>query len=128
VDLFEPRAEQERPLARTTWSKTIWMPPYRTPTSSSATTLPVSTFVRRDHVTFFTEPPDRETEDMGPLAAKRFVSSSTEDADIFRVVHFLRPRGSEVTFQETLDLHAPTAQEWLRASRQDEGVAFSFNI
>ena len=36
-----------------------------------------------DGVTFLTEPLEQETEITGPIAAKLWVSSATEDADLF---------------------------------------------
>jgi predicted acyl esterase len=63
-------------------------------------------------------PLERETEITGPSAAKLFVSSSTEDADIFVVLRVFSPEGNEVVFQGAIDPHAPIGQGWLRASHR----------
>jgi len=47
-----------------------------------------------------------------------FISSSTEDADLFLVVRVFDPDGREVTFQGALDPNTPVAQGWLRASHR----------
>ena len=69
-------------------------------------------------VTFLREPFDAETEITGPLALKLFVSSATEDADIFAVVRVFDPEDEELTFQGAIDPHTPIAQGWLRASHR----------
>ena len=71
-----------------------------------------------DGVTFLTPPLPAETEITGPMAAKLFVSSATEDADLFLVVRVFAPNMKEVTFQGALDPHTPIAQGWLRASHR----------
>jgi hypothetical protein len=71
-----------------------------------------------DGVTFFLPPMDADTEITGPLAAKLFVSSETEDADLFLVVRLFTPDMKEVTFKGTVDPHTPIAQGWLRASHR----------
>jgi hypothetical protein len=77
-------------------------------------------------VTFLREPFDAETEITGPLALKLFVSSATEDADIFAVVRVFDPEGEEVTFQGAIDPHTPIAQGWLRASHRGLDRELSF--
>ena len=54
----------------------------------------------------------------GPSAAKLFLSSSTEDADIFLVLRVFAPDGEEVVFQGQIDPHTPIGQGWLRASHR----------
>ena len=71
-----------------------------------------------DGVTFMGEPLEQEAEITGPLAAKLFVSSSTEDADLFLVLRVFDPEGEEVVFQGAIDPHTPIAQGWLRASHR----------
>ena len=56
-----------------------------------------------DGVTFLTEPLEQEIEITGPIAAKLWVSSATEDADLFLVVRAFTPDLKEVTFQGALD-------------------------
>jgi predicted acyl esterase len=119
VDRFEPRAEQEWPLARTQWTKLYldldngrltWEEPEQ-PGSRSFKAM-------EEKVTLVTEPFERETEITGPLAAKLFAASSTADADLFLVVHLFDPDGNEVTFPGTVDPHTPIGQGWLRASHR----------
>ncbi len=59
---------------------------------------------------------EAETGITGPIASKLWVSSSTQDADLFLVVRVFTPDMKEVTFQGALDPHTPIAQGWLRAS------------
>jgi predicted acyl esterase len=54
----------------------------------------------------------------GPSALKLFLSSSTQDADVFAILRVFDPRGREVVFQGALDPHTPIAQGWLRASHR----------
>jgi predicted acyl esterase len=69
-------------------------------------------------VTFLTPPLEADTEMTGPLAAKLFVSSDTEDADLFLVVRVFTPDLAEVAFPGNIDPHTPVAQGWLRASHR----------
>jgi predicted acyl esterase len=71
-----------------------------------------------DGVTFLTQPLEHEIEITGPIAAKLWVSSSTQDADLFVVVRAFAPDLKEVTFQGALDAHTPIAQGWLRCSHR----------
>jgi uncharacterized protein len=52
------------------------------------------------------------------MAAKLFVASETEDADLFLVVRVFAPDFKEVVFQGALDPNTPIAQGWLRASHR----------
>ena len=54
----------------------------------------------------------------GPIASKLWISSETEDADMFLVMRVFAPDMKEVTFQGALDPHTPIAQGWLRASHR----------
>src|SRR5262249_12644357 len=69
-------------------------------------------------VTFLTQPLERETEITGPIAVKLFVSSETEDADLFVVVRAFAPDFNEVTFQGHAERNATVAPGWLRASHR----------
>jgi hypothetical protein len=61
----------------------------------------------------------------GPLASKLWVSSATEDADMFLVFRVFTPDMKEVVFQGALDPHTPVAQGWLRASHRKLDEALS---
>ena len=54
----------------------------------------------------------------GPVACKLFLSSATNDADVFLVLRVFDPDGKEVTFQGALDPRTPIGQGWLRASHR----------
>ena len=60
----------------------------------------------------------KATEITGPSALKLFVSSETNDADLFVVLRVFEPGGKEVLFQGALDPKTPVAQGWLRASHR----------
>ena len=119
IDGFVERAEREWPLARTQWTRLYLDPADRALAREpvgGAGSLPYEAM--GDGLTFETAPLERETEITGPLAAKLFVSSSTEDADLFLVFRVFDPDGEEITFPGALDPHTPIGQGWLRASHR----------
>jgi predicted acyl esterase len=116
---YVERHESEWPLARTQWTKMYLGP---SDLSLSATPQAVDAHVTYaglgDGVTFMTRPLEQDTEITGPIAAKLFVSSATEDADLFLVVRAFAPDMKEIVFQGALDPHTPIAQGWLRVSHR----------
>jgi len=114
---FELRHENEWPLARTEWTKL-----YLDPVAAELSPEPpegdstVEYEARGDGVTFWLAPFDEETEITGPMAAKLFISSDTEDADLFLIVRVFDPDGAEETFMGSTDPNTPIANGWLRAS------------
>ncbi len=116
---FVPRAENEWPLARTKWTKF-----YLDPADFSLSAKPSSTEAATSYealgegLTFLTPPMEQETEITGPAAAKVFISSETEDADIFLVLRVFSAEMREVTFQGSNDPHTPVGHGWLRASHR----------
>lgn len=118
-EVFVERHENEWPLKRTEWTKF-----YLDPSDMSLSTTPqkkkgeVTYGGFSDGVTFMTPPLDEDMEITGPIASKLFVSSETEDADMFLVLRVFAPDMKEVTFQGALDPHTPIAQGWLRASHR----------
>jgi predicted acyl esterase len=119
VDRFEPRAEQEWPLARTSWTRLYLDPAERTLRGEAPGRESSQEYeALGDGVTFLTPPLEQETEITGPIAAKLFVSSSTVDADLFLIVRVFALDGHEIVFQGALDPHTPIAQGWLRASHR----------
>jgi predicted acyl esterase len=116
---FEQRAENEWPLARTQWTRF-----YLDATSRSLLTdapgSPASVTYQGfgEGVTFSTPPLEEETEITGPVAVKLFVSSVSEDVDLFLILRVFDPDGEEVHFKGTLDPHTPIGQGWLRASHR----------
>jgi predicted acyl esterase len=116
---FTERAEHEWPLARTSWTRLRLDPASRTLSGEPAAEEAEITYdALGEGVTFSTGPLERETELMGPSALKLFVSSETEDADIFAVLRVFDQQGEEVTFQGAIDPHTPIGQGWLRASHR----------
>jgi predicted acyl esterase len=126
MDRFKQRDEQEWPLARTQWTKF-----YLDLTSDALFPAPAAQKAQRsflangDGLTFLTRPLHVETEITGPSALKLFVSSSTEDADLFVVLRVFTPDLREVVFQGAIDPHTPIAQGWLRASHRKLDPALS---
>jgi uncharacterized protein len=116
---FVERHENEWPIARTQWTKFYLdssdMTLSQDPVSESAS-ITYEGF--GDGVTFVTPPLAEPTEVTGPIAAKLFVSSQTEDADLFLVVRVFGPDLKEIVFQGALDPHTPIAQGWLRVSHR----------
>ena len=73
-------------------------------------------FIKLTRVSILSDPLKSETEITGPIVAKLFLSSSTEDCDIFITLQAFSETGKEVYFQGTVDPRTPLAQGWLRAS------------
>jgi predicted acyl esterase len=71
-----------------------------------------------DGIQFLSKPFESETEITGPLAAKLFVASESNDADIFLAFALIDPEGKEITFQGSNDPHTPIGLGWLRASHR----------
>jgi len=123
---FELREEQEWPLARTQWTRA-----YLDASSMALRPDPPAGAARVSYEALgegadFALPASAEpTELTGPLAARIFVSSSTDDADLFLVLRVFAPDGEEVTFQGALDPNTPIAQGWLRASHRRLDPALS---
>jgi uncharacterized protein len=116
---FIERHEHEWPLARTQWIKFYLDAHHR-----GLVREPAGTAARIDYetmgegITFSTGPLNEAMEITGPLSAKLFISSSTENADLFLVLRVFAPDESEVTFQGAQDPHTPISQGWLRASHR----------
>jgi predicted acyl esterase len=116
---YVERSENEWPLARTTWTELYLQPEsaalsWEPPTKEQA----VSYDSLGPGLTLSTEPFEQETEITGPVACKLWISSSTEDADIFLVLRLFAPDGSEVLFQGAIEPRAPLTLGWLRASHR----------
>jgi predicted acyl esterase len=116
---FVERHEKEWPLARTQWTK-FFVHPHDMSLSTEAQEAESSVTYGGfgQGVTFLTEPLEHEIEITGPIAAKLWMSSATEDADLFLVVRAFTADLKEVTFQGALDAHTPIAQGWLRCSHR----------
>ena len=116
---FVLRYENEWPLARTKWTKLNLDAAHRvlSPEPPAEETA-VEYEALGDGVTFWLPAFDSETELTGPMAAKLFVSSDTEDADLFLIVRVFDPDGNEVTFMGSTDPNTPIANGWLRVSHR----------
>jgi uncharacterized protein len=114
---FGRRHASDWPLPDTQWVK-FHLDPDRSSleqdASDVATTATYQTL--SGGLTFITPPLPSEVRIIGPSAAKLFVSSSTDDADIFLVLRLFAPDFKEVTFSGSNDPHTPLAHGWLRAS------------
>ncbi|HWX39329.1 MAG TPA: CocE/NonD family hydrolase C-terminal non-catalytic domain-containing protein, partial [Candidatus Sulfotelmatobacter sp.] len=126
INRFEERTEQEWPLARTQWTKFY----FDFANGALATAAPAGSATQTfdamgDGVTLMTPPLAVETEITGPSAVKLFLSSSTEDADIFAVLRVFSPDLKEIVFQGAIDPHTPIGQGWLRASHRKLDAALS---
>ncbi|MBT3350165.1 MAG: CocE/NonD family hydrolase [Nitrospinaceae bacterium] len=116
---FVKRDENEWPLARTEWTKF-----YLDAQSKSLTTDPVATESQveyealGDGVTFWMPPREEPMEITGPMASKIFVSSATEDTDLFLVLRLFDPDGREETFMGSTDPNTAIANGWLRVSHR----------
>jgi predicted acyl esterase len=115
---FVLRKENEWPISRTQWTKLYLDPAGRTLSLDPVDREEAIAYKALTESVTFSMVLDRELEITGPAASKLFVSSSTEDADIFLVVRVFDPDGKEVTFQGALDPHSPIAHGWLRASHR----------
>ena len=119
VDRFVERHEHEWPLARTQWTR-FYLDLARRSLGTAAPRGQASSEydAMGDGLTFTTAPLEHDTEVTGPSALKLFLSSSTQDADVFAVLQVFDPQGHEVVFQGALDPHTPVGQGWLRASHR----------
>jgi predicted acyl esterase len=115
---FVPRAENEWPLARTRWTR-FYLDADRLSLSAAAknSSKKIEYDPLGDGVTFSMVAKER-TEITGPSALKLWISSETEDADLFVVLRIFDPAGKEVLFQGALDPKTPVGQGWLRASHR----------
>ncbi|MPZ87713.1 MAG: CocE/NonD family hydrolase [Nitriliruptorales bacterium] len=119
---FELQEEDEWPFSRTQWTKLYF--DMRDPSELTLTPVQPSgngsvTYEGLgEGIEFWTPPFEEEIEWAGPFAAKLFVASEAEDADLFLVVRMWDPHGEEVVFKGTVDPHTPIAQGWLRASHR----------
>jgi putative CocE/NonD family hydrolase len=119
------RAESEWPLARTEWRR-LYLDVSAAPESSHGALVDVAPSAGgsatyealEDALVFETAPLTEETELTGPMAAKLYVASSTEDMDIFATVQAFAPDGAEVTLPGASEPAAPIAQGWLRVSHR----------
>ncbi len=111
--------EQEWPLARTQWSHF-----YLNAASTSIDTeqpgkeAQVHYTAPQGDITFTTAPFAQDTEVTGPLALKLWVSSTTDDMDLFVTLRNLDANGNEVPGIGARSEPVPVTAGWLRASHR----------
>ncbi|MDT0353790.1 CocE/NonD family hydrolase [Pseudonocardia charpentierae] len=116
---FVERGEDAWPLDRTQWTRYHLHGHDHTMTLEKAGAPAQAEYdAAGPGVTFSSGIFDETMEITGPLAAKLFISSTTDDADLFLVLRVLDPIGREVVFRGAMDAHTPVAQGWLRASHR----------
>ena len=69
-------------------------------------------------LSFFTEPLEEAVQITGPAAAKLFLSSTTEDADLYLIFRVLDPEGRDVTTVAANVQEGNLGTGWLRASHR----------
>ncbi len=119
IDKFVQRAENEWPLKRTQWTKFYLNLEALTLDQTPGNSVKdISYDPTGEGIRFVSKPFDIDTEITGPLAAKIFAASESEDADLFLAFHLIDPDGKEITFQGSNDPHTPIGLGWLRASHR----------
>ncbi len=116
---FVLRHENEWPLARTQWTR-FYLDPDRLSLSEREGKYAKSRieYDPAGNGVTFSMTTRQSTEITGPSVLKLFLSSATEDADVFAVLRVFDPAGKEVLFQGALDPKTPIGQGWLRASHR----------
>lgn len=117
-DHFELRHENEWPPDRTEWKKYYLTNDYKLVTEAPADEGTLTYEAMGDGLTFLSEPFEDKTELCGHVASKLFVSSDTEDADLFLVLRLFTPDMKEITFKGSNDPHTPVGLGWLRVSER----------
>ncbi|MPZ51402.1 MAG: CocE/NonD family hydrolase [Acidimicrobiia bacterium] len=117
-DRFVLRDENEWPLARTAWTTLYLGADVSLGQEAGEETGALSYDAFGDGLTFITPPLETETEITGPVAAKVFISSETEDADVFLVLRVFTEDLEEITFKGANEPHTAVSHGWLRASRR----------
>jgi predicted acyl esterase len=116
---FKNRNETEWPLARTAWTKLHLDPQAQKLRASAPSTASEWSYLALESgATFKTDPFEKETEITGPVMANLWVSSTTEDMDIFATLQLFTPDNKEVTFEGASEPAVPITQGWLRVSHR----------
>jgi len=125
-DTYRWRYENEWPLARTQWTEhhlDATGPSLSTtrPREEGSASYDAEPGAVRSCVQFTAGPLEQEVEVTGPIMLKLWVSSTSDDADLFAIVRNLRPDGTEVTFpgpQPSDESAVAVAYGWLRLSHR----------
>ena len=143
-DAFEWRYENEWPLARTQWTK-LYLDLAKPDDSEGkgingtlARSNPAQTASRTYEATggshghppakgisLVTPPMAEDTEITGPVAAQLYVSSTSEDMDLFLTIRNIDPAGNDVWDTGQQGGQVPVAKGWLRVSHRELDPALS---
>jgi predicted acyl esterase len=115
---FVQRGENEWPLARTQWTKYYLQPDLRLAAQPPQADASLIYDTTGEGLTFASAPLKESLEITGPVAAKLWVSSEANDADLFLVLRVFDPEEKEVTFIGSNDPRTPVGLGWLRASHR----------
>jgi predicted acyl esterase len=116
---YVQRHEDEWPIPRTDWTRYhLHANDLSLSTTEPSSTASVTYEALGDGVSFLSAPLGKETEITGPISAKLFVESDTEDADLFVVVRAFHPDMEEIVFQGAVEPNKPIGLGWLRASHR----------
>jgi predicted acyl esterase len=115
---FVQRTENEWPLARTKWTRLHLDPESLALSAEEKISSKKIEYDPTGNGVTFSMVAKQPTEITGPSALKLFVSSASEDADLFVVLRIFDPAGKEALFQGALDPKTPVGQGWLRASHR----------
>jgi putative CocE/NonD family hydrolase len=93
--------------------------------SASWTSTALAGSVPRLGVSFETQPFSQDIEITGPVVLNLFVSSTTEDMDVFATIRNIAPDGNDVWEIGQQQQPVPVAKGWLRASHRKLDPALS---
>jgi uncharacterized protein len=114
------------PLSATKWTRLYLDARASTLGASAPTTAASASYAATgDGLTFSTPPLERALEFAGPIKARLWVSSSTDDMDVFATLRAFAPDGREATFFSAVEPKAPVSQGWLRVSHRKLDAARS---
>jgi hypothetical protein len=112
-------SDTQWPLTVTKWTR-FYLDASNLSLDATAPGKPASTSYAAlgEGVTFSTARLERPIEFAGPIMARLWVSSSTDDMDLFATLRAFDPEGKEVTFFSAVEPKAPVSQGWLRVSQR----------
>jgi len=87
--------------------------------SASSTLLAAGALAAGMGISFTTAPLEQDSEVTGPAAAVLYVSSSTEDMDLFLTLRNIDPAGRDVWEVGQQGQQVPVAKGWLRVSHRE---------
>ncbi|MGC4862249.1 CocE/NonD family hydrolase [Micromonospora sp. DT41] len=118
-EVYEERVASAWPLPETAWQR-LELDPVRLDLVEKGDAAAGSVeFSGEQDVTFRLPVSDVDREVSGPVSAKLFVSTDSDDADIFLTVRLFDSEGKEVTFAGAVDPNAPISMGWLRLSHRE---------